>query len=455
MKSQGYLGIDVSKGYADFLLLDENKHVVEQTFQLHDDVDGRKQLRKIIDTWFQSGLQTLNCGVESTGGYENNWYNFLRGLSLVFNVKVARLNAKAVKAVSDAALKRTITDAVSAENIAVYLIGFPDKIKYNHTDSQADSVFKEGRQHFTYIRMLVKQKVQLNNQLEKLLYQYFPEILVYCRRGIPGWLLRMLTRYSSATAVVKAGESKLADIKGISSAKAKALVAKASKSDQLVSKHIQHVIAATCKELIHKEGLIEDEKEYLTGLFEEDEKVKLLTTIPCIGKETAVLLMLEIEDIGRFETAKKLAAYFGVHPTYKQSGDGIWQVGMSKKGRGEVRAALYMAAFSGIRCNALLKNLYARFRGNGMKHYQALGVVMHKLLRMIFGILKTNTPFDAAIDEKNTQQSEEKQKQKEEKLKEAKKVKNQNKYRFQAATTEAPISRIAAQKIKQIASQAS
>ena len=455
MRSKGYLGIDVSKGYADFLLLDEDKQVMEESFQLQDTSDGRKGLRKVLDSWFSSGLKVLYCGVESTGGYENNWYNFLRGLSLVFDVKVARLNAKGVKAVSDASLKRTITDAVSAENIAVYLISFPEKVSYTASVFNSDQGFKEGRQHYSYIRMQVKQKVQLNNQLEKLLYQYFPEVLVYCRHGVPVWLLRMLSRYSCAAAVMKAGERKLTAINGVSPAKAKALLSKVSKSDHNVSKQSEHTIAVTEKELLHKEQLVSEEKQYITDLFNDHPWVKLLITIPGIGMETAVLLVLEIEDISRFESAKKLAAYFGVHPTYKQSGDGIWKVGMSKKGRGELRAALYMAALSGIRWNPILKKLYARFRANGMKHYQAIGVVMHKLLRMVFGILSAKTAFDAAIDEKNTMNSEHKQKQKEEQSKEMKKQKQEKKYRYQSATTEAPVSRLAAKKIEQIASQAS
>lgn len=36
MQTKGFLGIDVSKGYADFLLLDEHKQQMETGFQLQD-----------------------------------------------------------------------------------------------------------------------------------------------------------------------------------------------------------------------------------------------------------------------------------------------------------------------------------------------------------------------------------------------------------------------------------
>jgi transposase len=91
-----------------------------------------------------------------------------------------------------------------------------------------------------------------------------------------------------------------------------------------------------------------------------------------------------------------------------------------------------------------------------MKHYQAAGVVMHKLLRIIFGLIKNKTKFNPETDLKNQQKSEEKQKQNEQKLNEDKKVNQQKKHRFQGTTTDAPISRKAEQKIKkQIASQTS
>jgi transposase len=336
------------------------------------------------------------------------------------------------------------------------MISFPKKLDYGINAQPVDNGFKEGRQHNTYIRMLQKQKVQLTNQLEKLLYQYFSEILVYCRNGIPVWLLTMLTKHPTAAMTLKAGIGKIAAIRGISDAKAKAILGKTGNSVQDVSPQIAHVIMATSKEILHKQQLIDDEKDYLKELYEETEETALLCSIPGIAVSSAVTISLEVEDVNRFETAKKMAAFFGVHPTFKQSGDGIWGNHMSKKGRGEIRAVLYMASLSAIRYNPILKQLYAKCRSKGMKHYPAAGVVMHKLLRIIYGMLKNKTRFSVQTDELNQQRSKEKQQDKEQKNEAEEKVKKQKKHRFQDQTTQAPISRRAEQKIrKQIASQAS
>jgi transposase len=448
MKNKAFLGIDVSKGYADFLLLAEDKSILSEAFQLSDNPEGRQKLKELIELWYSDTMEQLYCGVESTGGYESNWYSFLKNLSQTRQLSVARLNARAVKAVTDATLTRTITDEVSAHNIALYLIGYPEKINYQNIHSPVDNKFRDGRQQYTYLIMLHKQKVQLSNQFEKLLYQHFAELLIYCRHGVPGWLLRLLSHYSSARAVVKAGSAKLALIKGISPGKAQSLIQKAGASIQTLSNQNEHLIAVTAMEILHKQDLIDKEKAYLTELYQDDKNVKLLTTIKCIGVQSAIELMLEIEDIDRFELSKKITAYFGVHPKFKQSGDGIWGNHMSKQGRGQVRAILYMASLSGLRYNPILKQLYARYRAKGMKHYQAIGVVMHKLLRIIYGVLKNKQPFNQQVDENNRSRSEEKQRENESLTKQQNKLKKEQKYRYQALSTDAPISRRNAQKRK-------
>lgn len=43
MSTNYYLGIDVSKGYADFTILNQKKEVVEDNFQLDDTFEGHNQ----------------------------------------------------------------------------------------------------------------------------------------------------------------------------------------------------------------------------------------------------------------------------------------------------------------------------------------------------------------------------------------------------------------------------
>lgn len=456
METKAFLGIDVSKGYADFVLLDSQCKVIEDFFQLSDTANGRAQLKGLIDQWKAAGIAQLYCAVESTGGYENNWHSFLKGLQTTGVLWVSRLNPKAVKSVSDASLRRTVTDAISAHTIAMYLAKFPEKVDYGLNTLKADERFAEGRQFLTSIQMWLKQKVQLSNQLEKLLYQNLPEMQVYCRHGIPGWLLRMLVKYPSISQINKAGVAKIATIKGISKEKAEAIVNKTRGINRACSGTISHLISITATEVLHQQTLADSGKARLNELYKDEDSVKLLCGIKGVGMDSAVTFVLEIEDINRFESSKKMASYFGVHPTFKQSGDGIWGNHMSKKGRGNIRATLYMVALSAVRYNPLFRDLYARFRAQGKSHKEAAGVVMHKMLRVIYGVLKSGKPFDAAVEQTHRQQAAEKQQCKKMDSEEQKKDMEQKKERFLHFAQTAPISgRNLKTRKKQLASQTS
>ena len=454
MKENGFLGIDVSKGYADFLLIDADQKPLEKGFQLQDTKEGRQQLKQLIEQWFQAGLKILYCGVESTGGYENNWYYYLILLGKSFDLKVTRLNPKAVKSSGEALLIRTVTDGVSASLIAAYLVRYPDRVLYANTEYNAVEDLKLGRQQQQFIHLLLKQKVQLSNQLEKVLYQQFSEILVYCRHGIPMWLLRMLSRYPCADRVLKAGSDRLAKIPGISHPKANALILKAQRGTTNTSAIVKHLIQSLAKEILHKHLFIQQQKDLLVQTFQHHSDVSLLQSIVGVGLESAVEILLEIENIHRFDDCKKLCAYFGVHPTYKQSGDGTWKSQLSKKGRSPMRARLYMVGLSAVRYDPRIKKLYHRMRTKGMNHYKAMGVVMHKMLRIIYGVLISHEKYDPKVDELKTKNAEAKR------LDYLKKTKGQKgsieavKYRYQQPLLEAPVSRRTARKRKeQIASQ--
>lgn len=349
MDKDVFLGIDMSKGYANFIPLDIKGDPIEKCFQLTDNKEGRKQLSNLIKRWLSETKANIYCGVESTGGYENNGYYLLKGLQDQHNVFVSRLNPKVVKSTGDAKLRRTITDKVSAENIALYISKFKEDVNYG-LEHEYNEEYKVGRDILTGIRMLIKQKTQLLNQLEKWLYDSFPEVLVFCKNGTPLWLLRLIETYPTAAAVSRS-KGGILKIKEISVKKAEKLKLLANQNDKKVSLGKAHLLATTAKEIMHKYDLIDSQEKYLTNLYKDHEAVELLITIPGVGLKSAVTFVLEIDEVNRFDTAKKMASYFGVHPTFKESGDGRWGNHMSKRGTGTMRAALYMCAKTGVRYN--------------------------------------------------------------------------------------------------------
>ena len=452
-RKEFFLGIDVSKGYADFALMDAALELAEPCFQLDDSNSGHEKLSEIIEAYFLTNPEMeLYCGVESTGGYERNWLNYLLLLGIRFKLKSALINPALVKGISKAALNRSITDETSAINVALYLANFKSKIIFSQTDGQQSNPFESGRSLYTYQKMIVKQSIQLQNQLEKIIYQHFSEALVYCRHGMPKWLLNVLNKYPSAKDICKAGITKLVKIKGVSEQRAKGLIKKAEGNSQYCDRNIIFIINHTTAEIIHKKEEIAAIDKYMIKEYSNHPLVKLLSTITGIGPLTAILVLFEIEDINRFSTAKKLVAYFGLNPEYRVSGDGKWGNHLSKKGRKMMRARLYMCCLTAANRDPMMKQLYARYRGMGKNHYFAMGVLMHKMLRVIYGMLKSGKPYDIAIDQQNREKAAEKQgdiaQQKLQQVRENRK--KSRRYLSENTEDAAPISKWKHKKIKEL-----
>ncbi|MFZ1322542.1 MAG: IS110 family transposase [Ignavibacteria bacterium] len=398
MKKEFFLGIDVSKGYADFTILDENKKVVEDNFQLDDTFSGHNTLFKVLSDFFVSHPDShLYAAVESTGGYENNWFDSLHKYQSDFKISVARVNPFGVHYNSKATLERIITDKQSAKNIAGYLINHPEKVNY-----QKDDYFSAQRRQFTFIKLLKKQKAQSLNQLESFLYISNPEIIKYCNDGVPQWVLKLLTQYPTAKHLSKARISTVSKIPYLKKTLAAELINNAKQSvASAIDDTTADIIKALATHILSFRKLINDHINRLEKSCNIPE-TELIKTFPGIGIYSAVGLMIEIVSVSKFSSAKKLASFFGIHPVFKQSGDKLSGFRMSKRGRKQPRVLLYNVARISIIHNPLMKEIYASHLKKGMSKMAAIGALMHKILRIIYGMLKNNTAFDPEIDRKNS-----------------------------------------------------
>lgn len=392
-----YLGVDASKGYADFVILDTAKHPIEASFQIDDTFDGHCCLYERLSQFLaERPGATLYAGIESTGGYENNWFKALVSFQGSLKVKTARLNPLGVNANSRASLKRVITDPISAQNVAEYLIAHPEKVSYEQQDQ-----FASLRKQWRFVTLLTKQCSQLLNHLESLMYSASPELVPYCREGVPLWVLKLLRVCPTASDLARAEPADLANIPYITLARAETLIDSAQRTVASSTDRVTgQLIMATAEQILHLKETIKAQTEAMArecGIPE----VALLKTFPGIGDHSALGLMLEIQTVERFPSVKKLAAFFGLHPVYKTSGDGVGRFRMSKKGRKEPRRILFMVVLNGIKSNPYLQSIYEECLHKGMEKMSAIGVCMHKTLRIIYGMLKHNRPFDPEIDRRN------------------------------------------------------
>jgi len=420
-----YLGIDVSKGYADFIMLNEQKQPVIDSFQLDDTYIGHRTLYDILKDFFKNHADaTVYAGVESTGGYENNWFSFFHKLQQQFPVYVTRLNPLGVSHDSKADMTRVITDKNSARAIAIFLIRHDERISYTQED-----LFAPMRKVWNFMNTLTKQRTELLNQLESLLYSAYPEILAHCKDGVSDWVLKLLSQYPTAQRVANAEVSSIANIPYISHKKAVKLQQTARQSVGTDQEAVAEIIQLTVQQILHLSSIITQKEQKLEKSCSDDD-VRILQSFKGIGPYSAVGLLLHIGQIERFPSVKKLAAFFGLHPTFKESGDGVWAMRMSKQGNAEVRCILYNVARSAVVHNPVIRKTYEHHIAKGMTHSAAMGACMHKILRIVYGMLKNKTEFDPSIDQK-IQKKEQKTRQL---------PINDRLRRYQQRDTQAPIS---------------
>lgn len=395
--SSYYLGGDASKGYCNFTLLDHKKRIVEEDFQLDDSYEGHQSLCNFLLQFFSNQKDgDINAGFESTGGYENNWYQLLWKLQDRFNIKVARLNPYGVKYHKKASLERIETDKISARKIADYLITYPEKVEYSKED-----FFAQLRRHWKYVRMIKKQKAQLQTHLKAQLYVAQPQLLVYCQDGMADWILLLLKKYPTAMDLAKATVNKLAIIPYISKERAKDLISEAKRSVASMKSFIMgNIIKSAASEILNMEATIKEQVKLMISSYHLTE-IELLKSFPGINDYSALGLLLEIGAIERYASVKNLVSFFGIHPEYCQSGDGKWGNHMSKKGRKEPRWILFNVAKSAICHNEMIQELYNDYLEKGHCKMSALGIIMHKILRIVYGMLKHKQTYDPNVDRAN------------------------------------------------------
>ena len=119
-----------------------------------------------------------------------------------------------------------------------------------------------------------------------------------------------------------------------------------------------------------------------------------LTTVPKHGIVLAATILSEIGDISRFKSSAKLAAFAGIDPTVKQSGEfTATHNHMSKRGSPYLRKALWQASTGAVKHDPALKAFFEKKRMKGKPYMNAIGHVTRKITNIIFAVLRNNKPY--------------------------------------------------------------
>lgn len=123
-------------------------------------------------------------------------------------------------------------------------------------------------------------------------------------------------------------------------------------------------------------------------------KVHRLMTLQGVGLITAAIVVAELPPITAQTDPRAISAWAGLTPRRWQSGPREGPARLSRKGNAYLRHALYMPALVAKRYNPLLRAFAQRLAQNGKSNPAIIGAISHKMLRILVGLLKSNTNFD-------------------------------------------------------------
>ncbi len=135
--------------------------------------------------------------------------------------------------------------------------------------------------------------------------------------------------------------------------------------------------------------------EFIEGSEELSERFELLKSVPGIADRSGLHLLAELLLLPPDMDVRQWVAHAGLDPRPFQSGTSVNKpMRISKAGNLYIRRALFMPALVAIQHDKAVRAFYSRLLHRGKPKMKANIAVMRKLLHAIYGIFKTNTPFD-------------------------------------------------------------
>ncbi|MBD3887613.1 IS110 family transposase [Phormidium tenue FACHB-886] len=126
--------------------------------------------------------------------------------------------------------------------------------------------------------------------------------------------------------------------------------------------------------------------------------LQLLMSITGIAQTSGAQILAELGNFQDFHCARALAAYAGLTPQAHESGSSVQgKTRLCKIGNAHLRRALYFPALTALRRCEPIRDWAEQLRARGKTRMQVVGAVMHKLLRIVYGVLKSRQPFNLEL----------------------------------------------------------
>ena len=329
-----YLGIDLHLKRTYVVLMDAEGEVIDERRLLNAEMAGYLE---------QHVPQETYAVMEAT----RNW-PFMYDMLSEHVERVELAHPKEVKAIANAAVKTDRIDAGVLAHLA--------RMNYLPTAYAAPKEVRDLRLYTRHRSWLIGHRTQAKNRIQAVLSSYNLASPVSDLYGVKGreFLEEVLEELRPAARRVITDNLTLID-----------------RLDEQI-KELEQEIPLT-KEQAHS--------------------IKLLMSMPGVGKVTALTILAEIGHISRFNSSKALCNWAGLTPRVRKS-DAIVRHGkISKQGSSHLRSAMGQAAMVASRFSPRWYRVYERLAKRCGKRGARVAVA-RRLLTVIYYMLKRDRPYE-------------------------------------------------------------
>ncbi len=386
-----YVGIDVAKDKHDCFITNSDGEVLFNPFTISNNREGFETLFQKIES-LSDDLTKVKVGLEATGHYSYNLLGFLldKGLpTCVINPLHTNLYRKSLS------LRKTKTDKVDSRTIATMMMSDMNLKSYSDTSYHNEELKSLTRYRFDK----VKERAKLKSSVSRLVCILFPELEKLVPTLHMASVYAMLSEFPSASAVASAHLTRLSNLLSESS-KGRYGKDTAGMFREAARNSVGSHMAAKSLELKHTIKLIHeltveiDEIETAIRRIMDEEIQPPILTIPGISYRMGAMIIAEIGDFSRFDSADKILAYAGMSPSIYQSGllDNCYSH-MEKRGSRYLRYALYKNTKYVCHWDESFSVYLEKKRSEG-KHYNvAISHATKKLVRLIFAMERSGRAY--------------------------------------------------------------
>ena len=386
-----YVGIDVAKDKHDCFITNSYGEVLFKSFTIPNNRDGFETLFQKVQS-VSDDLTKVKVGLEATGHYSYNLLGFLldKGLTtFVINPLHTNLYRKSLS------LRQTKTDKADARTIASMLMSDMNLKSYSDTSYHNEELKSLTRYRFDK----VQERAKLKTSISRLVCILFPELEKLVPTLHMASVYALLSEFPSAHAIASVHLTRLTNLLSESShgryGKDTAVIFREAARNSIGSD-----MPAKSLELKHTIKLIQELTSEIDEIEAEITSImdvinSPILTIPGISYNMGAMIIAEIGDFSRFDSADKILAYAGMSPSTYQSGqlDNCYSH-MEKRGSRYLRYALYNATKYVCHWDESFGTYLAKKRAEG-KHYNvAISHAAKKLVRTIYAMEKSKQSYN-------------------------------------------------------------